>query len=66
LPIVAVELGDGVAGIFRSLKSDNTGALGAAIGCDVNVSAQDLAIVSSLTEEVLQVLPADVIRKLDD
>ncbi len=66
MPIVAVELGDGVAGILRSLKSDDTGALGTAIGCDVNVSAEDLAIVSSLTEEVLQVLPADVVRKLDD
>jgi hypothetical protein len=65
LPIIAVELGDGVAGILWSLESDNTGALGTTIGCDVNVSAENLAVVSSLAEEVLQILPADVVRKLE-
>lgn len=65
MPIVAVELGNGVASILGSLESNNTGALGAAIGGDVDVSAEDLTVVSSLAEEVLQILPADVVRKLE-
>ena len=58
-------MGNGVASILGSLESNNTGALGAAIGGDVDVSAKDLAVVSSLAEEVLQILPADVVRKLE-
>ena len=65
MPIVAVELGNGVASILGSLESNNTGALGTAIGGDVDVSAEDLTVVSSLAEEFLQILPADVVRKLE-
>ena len=31
----------------------------------MDVSAEDLTVVSSLAEEVLQILPADVVRKLE-
>ena len=60
-PVVAVELLNGVLGILRSLESDNTRALGSAVGRHVDVSADD---GTTLTEEILQVLPANVVGKL--
>jgi membrane protein involved in colicin uptake len=60
-PVVAVELLNGVLSILGSLESDDTRALGGTVGCRVNVSADDR---TTLTEEVLQVLPANVVREL--
>ena len=60
-PVVAVELLDGVLGILGSFKSDDTRALGSAVGRHVDVSADD---GTTLTEEILQVLPANVVGKL--
>ena len=37
LPIVAVELGDGVACVFRSLEGNDTAALGTTVRTDVDV-----------------------------
>lgn len=56
LPVVAVEVADGVLSVFCSLECDDTGALGRAIWSGVDVCACDVA---SLTEQVLQILPAD-------
>ena len=64
LPIVAVELGDSIPAVLGCLERDNTGTLGTAIGGNVNISADDLTGISSLAEEILQVLPADVVWKL--
>lgn len=43
LPVIAVKLLDGVAGIVRALKYDNTGALRSAVRCHVNVGTNDAA-----------------------
>jgi hypothetical protein len=53
LPIIAIELGNGVSGILGRLKCNNTGTLWTAIGRNVNVSAKNLTIVGSLAEEIL-------------
>jgi hypothetical protein len=42
-PVVAVELLDGVLGVFRSLEGDDTRALGSSIRSHVNVGADDRA-----------------------
>jgi hypothetical protein len=57
-------LGDGVSGIIGRLECDNTRTLRAAIGRDVDIGAKHLAVVCSLTEQVLQVLPANIVGKL--
>lgn len=41
LPIVTVELGDCVAGIFRSLKGDNTAALGTTVRTNMDIGANN-------------------------
>jgi hypothetical protein len=60
-PVVAVELLNGVLGVLGSLESDDTRALGSAIWGGVHVGADD---GTALTEEVFQVLPANVVGKL--
>ena len=65
LPLVAVELGDGVARIFGGVKGNNTRSLGATIWSHVDIGADNGAGDCSLTEEVLEILPADVVGKLD-
>jgi hypothetical protein len=60
-PVVAVELLDSVLGILGSLECDNTRTLGSAIGSSVDVGADD---GTALTEEVFQVLPANVVGEL--
>lgn len=82
LPVIAIKLLNSIACIFGTLKNDDTGALGAAIGAHVDIStnhASDagwnmLVIVqetvdttqelTSLTEEILEVLPTNVEGKL--
>ena len=41
LPIVAIELSDGVASIFGVVKGHDTGALGTTIGSDVDIRTDD-------------------------
>lgn len=41
LPVVTVELLDGVASVIRSFEDNNTGALGSSIGAEVHVGAND-------------------------
>ena len=60
-PVVSVELLNGVLGILGSFESDDTRALGSAVGSCVNVSTDD---GTALTEKVLQVLPANVVWEL--
>jgi hypothetical protein len=52
---------NGVLGVLGSLESDDTRALGSAIGGGMHVGADD---GTALTEEVFQVLPANVVGKL--
>lgn len=61
LPVVAVEVLDGVLCVIWGLECDNTRALGSAIWGSVDICACN---VTSLTEQVLQILPADRERKL--
>ena len=62
LPLVAVELSDGVPSIIYSLESNDTRALWSAIWSDVNIGTKDRAGMSGLTEEVFQILPANIVR----
>lgn len=41
LPIVAVELLDGVASVLGGLENDNAGALRSAVGAELNISADN-------------------------
>jgi len=77
VPLVAVELLDGVASIIGGLEHDDTRTLGPAIGAHVDIGTNDGALTSwtksmhkflgkrpgtltSLAEEILQILPANV------
>lgn len=44
LPLVAVELLDSIASVVRRLEGDNARALGPAIGSDMHIGANNLAI----------------------
>jgi hypothetical protein len=61
LPVVAVEVLDGVLSVVGGIESYHTGALGCAIWSHVDISAHDVA---ALTEEVLEILPADGVGNL--
>jgi hypothetical protein len=61
LPVVTVHDVDGILGILGSVEGDNTGSLGCAVRSLVDVSAND---VTGLTEEILEILPADREGKL--
>ena len=65
LPVVAVELVDGVPRIVDSLECYNTRPLRATIGRNVNIGAKNGTGVSSLAEQVLQILPANIVRELE-
>lgn len=61
LPVVAVECVDCVLCVIRRLECDHTRALGIAILTQVNISADNVAC---LAEEILEILPADLVREL--
>jgi hypothetical protein len=46
MPIVAVELLNGVAGVFRRLENDNAGALRSTIRAEMDISANNAACTS--------------------
>lgn len=46
LPVVAVELLNGVASIVRALENDNAGSLGSTIRANMNISADNTAVSS--------------------
>lgn len=46
LPIIAVELLDGIAGVVGALKDNDTGALGATVGTSVDISTDNSAVAS--------------------
>lgn len=54
---------DGLRSIFCSLENNRTRALRATIRTDVNISPDD---VSRRAEQVLQILPSSLVRKLVD
>lgn len=60
-PLEAVELSDGVGGVLRRLIDDDTAALGSTVRERLDVGSND---VSCGSEEVLEVLPASLIRQL--
>jgi hypothetical protein len=66
LPLVAIELVDGVSRIVHGLESNDARALGATIRSDVDVGAENGTSVGSLAEEILQVLPANIVGELGD
>ena len=49
LPIIAVELSDGVAGILGVVKGNDSRALGTTIGSDVDVCADDSSLLRCKT-----------------
>jgi hypothetical protein len=61
LPLVAVELVDGISGIVHGLESYYAWALGATIRGHVDIGTENGSSMCSLTEEILQILPADVV-----
>lgn len=65
MPLVAVELSDGVPGVLRSVEGDNTRPLRATVLGQVNVGADDGSGNSSLPEKVLQVLPTYIVGELE-
>jgi hypothetical protein len=64
LPLIAIELVDGVSRIIHSLESHYAGTLRTTIGCHVDIGAEDRASVGSLAEQVFQILPTHVVWKL--
>lgn len=64
LPVVAVELLDGVAGVVWRLKGNNSGAFWSSIWSDVDISADHGTLTGSLTEKILQILPSNGVWKL--
>lgn len=46
LPVVTVELRNGIAGIIRRLESNNTGSLGASTGVGVHIGTNDGTLLS--------------------
>lgn len=44
LPLIAIELLNGIASVVGGLEGDNAGALRPAIGCDVHIGTHDLAV----------------------
>lgn len=61
LPVVAIELRDGVLCVFWRIECDDTGALCVAIWSNVDIRTRDIAC---LTEQILEILPADLKREL--
>lgn len=64
LPVVAVELGNGVLSVIGVVESDDARALGTAVRGNVDVGADDGTDGHSLAEKVLEILPADSVGKL--
>jgi hypothetical protein len=64
LPLIAVELVNGVSRIVYGLESYYARALGTTIGGHVDIGAEDRSGVSSLTEQIFEILPANVVWKL--
>jgi hypothetical protein len=53
VPVVSVELLDGDLGVIRVVESDDTGALHATVGGDVNVSTDDSTSVSYTIDQYI-------------
>lgn len=84
LPIVSIELLDGIPGVVGCLEDDDAGALGATIRTHVNIGSDhatgagyrglaytpashivvDERILTGLTEQVLEILPANGVGEL--
>ncbi len=58
---VRIERTDGLLGVLCGLEDDRAGSLGATVQSNVDISPDDVA---SRTEQVLQVLPASLVRQL--
>lgn len=52
---------DGLLSIFRSFKDNSSGSLGSSVGSDIDIGSNDVA---SSAEQVFQILPTCLIRKL--
>jgi len=54
LPLIAIELGDGVASIVRRLKCNNTGSLGTSSGVGVHIGTDNSTVLGYNTRGLSQ------------